>query len=127
MSTTWRRILKFLAVVVIGLVLVGVGFVLGHSSLGSAGLVPAARSRLGAVGFGLGGGLSIILNILFWALVIGLGVWLVSSLASGRATSQLSSGPTSPLEAPLDILKKRYARGEITKTEFDDMRRDLSA
>ena len=127
MSITWRRLLKFLAVMGIGLVLVGVGFVLGRSSLDIAGLVPTARSRFGAVGFGLGGGLSIVLNILFWALVIGLIVWLVSSLASGRTTSHLPSGTTAPMEAPLDILKTRYARGEITKTEFDDMRRDLSA
>jgi putative membrane protein len=67
------------------------------------------------------------LNILFWALVIGLIVWLVSSLAAGRMTSRLSSGTTTPAEAPLDILKKRYARGEITKPEYDEMRRDLGA
>ena len=127
MSTNWRRILKVLAVVLIGLVLVGVGFVLGRSSLGIANFVPNSRFRLGALGFGLGGGLSIIWNILFWALVVGLIVWLMSSLASGRATNHLSSGTMSQTEAPLDILKKRYARGEITKTEFDDMRRDLSA
>jgi putative membrane protein len=65
------------------------------------------------------------LNILFWALVIGLIVWLVSSLAAGRMTSRLSSGTVTPAEAPLDILKKRYARGEITKPEYDEMRRDL--
>jgi putative membrane protein len=28
-------------------------------------------------------------------------------------------------ETPLEILKKRYARGEITKMQFDQMRRDL--
>lgn len=29
-------------------------------------------------------------------------------------------------ETPLEILKKRYAKGEITKEEYDQLRRDLS-
>lgn len=28
-------------------------------------------------------------------------------------------------ESPIDILKKRYARGEISKEEFEERRRDL--
>lgn len=32
----------------------------------------------------------------------------------------------SARETPLEILKKRYAKGEITKEEYDRLRRDLS-
>ena len=33
----------------------------------------------------------------------------------------------SSRETPLEILKKRYARGEISKEEYENVRRDLTA
>lgn len=40
-------------------------------------------------------------------------------------------GPAGPYEAgretPLDIAKKRYARGEISKAQFEEMKKDLSS
>ncbi len=35
------------------------------------------------------------------------------------------SGEPTPSETPLGILERRYARGEITKEEFDQMKQDL--
>jgi putative membrane protein len=61
---------------------------------------------------------------LFWWLLVILGVVvLVRVLAVG------SRGATSvppPAETALDILKKRYARGEIGKEEFEAKKRDIA-
>ena len=35
-------------------------------------------------------------------------------------------GGEGPQETPLEILQKRYARGDITREEFEQKRRDLS-
>ncbi len=53
--------------------------------------------------------------ILFWGGVIALIVWVVL-----RFTRHKETGP-----APLDVLKMRYARGEITKEDFDRRKADL--
>ena len=34
--------------------------------------------------------------------------------------------PTVPLESPIDVVKMRYARGEITGEEFEKLKQDLS-
>ncbi len=39
--------------------------------------------------------------------------------------SSRHSGKATPSETPLGILERRYARGEITKEEFDQMKQDL--
>jgi putative membrane protein len=87
------------------------------------------RARLNVIGlgFGLGGIVSSVLTILFWALIVGGIVWLVSGLTSNRTVSHPPASATSAPESALDILKKRYARGEITKVEYEDMRRDVGA
>ncbi len=40
----------------------------------------------------------------------------------GQGDAQLQS---DPLETPLDILKKRYAGGEINKEEFEKIKKDI--
>ena len=37
--------------------------------------------------------------------------------------NQTGPGPTN--QTPLELLKERYARGEISREEYDQMRRDL--
>ena len=38
---------------------------------------------------------------------------------------KLKNGRGQAKETPIDILKKRYAKGEIIKEEFDRMKNDL--
>jgi len=60
-----------------------------------------------------------LMMLVFWGVVmvgIVLGIrWLVSQ----------SKAPRS-LDAALDILRQRYARGDISKEEFDAKKRDLT-
>ena len=59
---------------------------------------------------------------IFWLVIIGIIVWLLIN-QSTRNRNQNQINPH--LESPLDILKKRYAKGEITKEQFDQMKKDL--
>ena len=58
--------------------------------------------------------------ILFWILVIFGILFLVRSF-SGR----VREGGVGGGETAMDILKKRYARGELTREEFERIKRDL--
>ena len=63
-----------------------------------------------------------IIMLLFWALVIGGAVILVGRLVrQGNETPRGGGREDSSVE----ILRQRYARGEITRDQFDQMRRDL--
>ncbi len=44
---------------------------------------------------------------------------------AGRWLGRPGDEDTQDSESPLDILKKRYAKGEITKKEFEAMKKDL--
>jgi putative membrane protein len=59
--------------------------------------------------------------IVFWVLLI-LAVVVVVKWVMSQGSR--GSGPPET-ESALEILKKRYARGEINKQEFEETRRDL--
>ena len=77
----------------------------------------------GLMGWGMMGWFGPLFMIIFWVLVIVLIVLLIRSLLSSNRTR--SAGPNQE-DSALEILKKRYARGEIDKEEFEAKKKDLS-
>jgi putative membrane protein len=73
----------------------------------------------GGYGMGIFGGLFM---LLFWGLIIVGLILLVRWLWDHTRTGGTQGGGESALE----ILKRRYAKGEINKEEFDRMKRDLA-
>jgi putative membrane protein len=66
-------------------------------------------------------------GMLMWLLFLilaGLLIYFVVT-QTRKPPAQDGRSPEAPSETPLDILKKRYARGEIDKEEFDRLKRDL--
>jgi len=76
-------------------------------------------------GWGMMGGFSWwwfmpIFMILFWGLVI----WGIVALVRGLSAPRASD--SSNVDSALDVLKRRYAKGEINKEEYEEKKKDLS-
>jgi len=61
-----------------------------------------------------------ILPMLFWTIIIIGAAALVAFLAKGQRAKTTNGG-----ELPVDILKKRFAQGEINKEEFENMKKEI--
>ncbi len=74
--------------------------------------------------WGWGGWLWGLVMLIFWLLVLAgivfLVLWVLRAYRRGEAAPP--SGGTS---RALEILKERYARGELTREQYDQMRRDI--
>jgi len=57
-----------------------------------------------------------VLMVLFWAGVVGFAIWAISRLAR---RSHDGNGA-------LAAVRERYARGEVSREEFDRIKKDLS-
>jgi putative membrane protein len=62
-----------------------------------------------------------LMMVLFWGAIIALVIWAAQSL-SRDGGGQAEHGPP---RTPLEIAKERYARGEIGRDEFEQLKRDL--
>lgn len=56
---------------------------------------------------------------IIFLVVIGVVIYFIVQISQKKSADISSKG------TPLDILKKRYAKGEITKEKFEKMREDL--
>jgi putative membrane protein len=121
------------AATVIGIVLLVVLVLLlfggaGMMGFGGMGMGPGMMGGYGGYAGMMGGygfnPLGAILSLVLWALIIVGGVFLVVWLARNHDRGALSGGSR---ESPLDILKVRYAKGEVTKEQFDAIKHDLGA
>ena len=56
--------------------------------------------------------------LIFWVGLIGLIVWGISKLSRRDGST--------PRHSPLDVVKERYAKGEISREEFEQLKKDLS-
>ena len=62
-------------------------------------------------------------NVLSWVVLIGLIVWIVNRLSHRGHDEPRGSEKQDAFE----IAKLRYAKGEITQEEFDEIKRNLAA
>ena len=94
------------------------GGMMGPGMMGSGG--PGGPIGAGGWAWGLAMALGALSMLAFWgALIVGV-VLLVRWLAGTTARSG-----AAPHESPLDILRRRYAAGEITREEYEQMRQVL--
>ena len=114
MDDTSRSVLITIAIVL------GVLFLFPVLMMG--GMFPFGGMMGGWMGPGTAGGwgLGWLFPLVFWGALI-TGIVLLIRGAGQRGGGSLPQGG----ETALDILKRRYARGEITRGEFEGMKRDL--
>ncbi len=108
-----------------GIGIVAAALVQGTATLARAGGVGqdyGHEMMWGSWGWGMV--LGPIMMIVFVAVIIAVVVLIVRAL-SGPSQGGSMLPPPGPSRTPLDIVKERYARGEIDKEEYEEKRRAL--
>ena len=72
------------------------------------------------LGYGMGYGYHFIfLRLLFWIAIIAVAYFLIKSLIKKNKTQGVVG------KSALDIAKERYAKGEITKEDLEEIKKNL--
>jgi putative membrane protein len=83
----------------------------------------------GCCGFGAWGGYGWIINLAFSAVIlialVLLVIWAVRRITKHQPGSSYSSSQRHGLNTARDILQTRYANGEITREEYQQMLEDI--
>jgi putative membrane protein len=61
---------------------------------------------------------------ILWIAFLGLTVWAI--VAAVRSSGESKGSDSTKAESAMEVLKKRYARGEINKEEYEQKKRDLA-
>jgi putative membrane protein len=99
--------------VILLVVLLASGMMLGPDMIG------AGRMGWGGYGFNPVGWM---IMLLFSIMIVGGIVWL--AVWFFREATPVTTGPAAP-SGSIEILKERYARGEITREQYEEMRRAI--
>jgi len=90
-----------------------------NNNLNYKGGTSMMSNDYGMMGWGFGNWVMIFIIIVFIFILIAIGVLIFYAIKKNQNTNFSSS------ETPLDILKKRYAKGEISKEDFNKIKNDL--
>ncbi len=71
------------------------------------------------------GGIGLLLMVLFWVVLIAGGIWFVRAVFTS-APQNHAGNAISRQASPREILDQRYARGEISREEYENIKQDLS-
>ena len=112
-----------------------IALIIGGAVLGVLTIVPAVVGAFtgwqgygwGMMGPGMMGGFGMglvgpIFMVAFWVFVI----WAVVALIRGGNWYGNPDYTVRQPDSALEVLKKRYARGEISKEEYEEKKRDLA-
>ncbi len=113
-------IVVLLLVLVAGPGMMGLGWfgMMGPGMMGGYGGYRGIMGRYGGFTFHPVG---VLVSLVVWSLIVAAVVWLAVWLARNAS---VTSGPLRSGSA-IEVLKARYARGEITREQYSEMKKDI--